>query len=114
MGPTDPGRQHVLPAGAEHGGTESGPQARWFSVCSGSSRPLSTMSCSSEKRRPLDICMKPRRFCCPLVGGGARLKAMRAARPSPGLRFKHSAQVVPAWGGQIYDRQAGPGNSRPD
>ena len=113
MGP-DPGRQHVLLAGAEHGGTESGPQARWFSVCSGSSRPLSTMSCSSEKRRPLDICMKPRRFCCPLLGGGARLKAMRAAQPSPGLRFKPCAQVVRAWGGQIYDRQAGPGNSRPD
>ena len=82
MGPTDPGRQHVLPAGAEHGGTESGPQARWFSVCSGSSRPLSTMSCSSEKRRPLDICMKPRRFCCPLVGGGAQLRPLMAASPA--------------------------------
>ena len=28
----------------------------------------------------------------------------------PELRFKPSAQVVRAWGGQIYDRQSGPGN----
>ena len=71
------------------------------------------MSCSSEKRCPLDMHMKPRRFCCPLLGGGARLRPLMAARPSPGLRFKPCAQVVPAWGGQIYVRQAGPGNSRP-
>ena len=32
----------------------------------------------------------------------------------PELRFKPSAQVVRAWGGQVYDRQSGPGNSRPD
>ena len=32
----------------------------------------------------------------------------------PELRFKPSAQVVRARGGQIYDRQSGPGNSRPD
>ena len=49
----------------------------------------------------------------PLVGGGARLKAMSAARRSSGLRFKHSAQIVRVGGGQVYDRQAGPGNSRP-
>ena len=49
----------------------------------------------------------------PLVGGGARLKAMSAARRSSGLRFKHSAQIVWVGGGQVYDRQAGPGNSRP-
>ena len=28
----------------------------------------------------------------------------------PELRFKPSAQVVRAWGGQVYDRQSGPGN----
>ncbi len=50
----------------------------------------------------------------PLVGGVARLKAMSAARRSSGLRFKHSAQIVRVGGGQVYDRQAGPGNSRPD
>ena len=47
------------------------------------------------------------------MGGGARLKAMRAARPSQGLRFKPCAQVVRARGGQVYDRQPGPRNSRP-
>ena len=43
-------------------------------------------------------------------GRGARLKAMRAARPNQGLRFKPCAQVVRARGGQIYDRHSGPKN----
>ena len=86
MGPADSGRQHVLPAGAEHGGTESGPQARWFSVCSGSSRPLSTMSCSSEKRRPLDICMKAEEVLLPPRGWGRPAEATHGRPAQPGTQ----------------------------
>ena len=68
---------------------------------------LPAFHCNVDKAE--EVMLPPR----PLVGGGAWLKVMSAARPSPGLRFKHSAQVVWVGGGQVYDRQAGPGNSRP-
>ena len=89
--------------------SNAGPQARCLSVCSGSSWPLSTMSCFSEKRRPLheieEVLLPP-----PGRGRPAEGHEGRPAQP----RFKPCAQVVPAWGGQIYVRQAGLGNSRPD